>query len=113
MPAYRFPLQEALSKLPGSGEPRFTEIFRHGSLVVEMYVPQDRDYQTPHTRDEVYVVMEGEGCFVNGDDRHPFAPGDVLFVPAGVAHRFEDFGEELTVWVFFYGPEGGEAAHVP
>ena len=28
----------------------------------------------------------------NGPDRHPFGPGDVLFVPAGVEHRFEDFG---------------------
>jgi hypothetical protein len=29
-------------------------------------------------------------------------------VPAGIVHRFEDFGETLTAWVFFFGPEGGE-----
>ena len=38
-----------------------------------------------------------------------FGCGDVLFVPAGVVHRFEDFSDELVVWVVFYGPEGGEA----
>jgi hypothetical protein len=24
-------------------------------------------------------------------------------------HRFEDFTEDFLVWVFFYGPEGGES----
>ena len=42
-------------------------------------------------------------------NRARFAPGDVLFVPAGVPHRFEDFSDDLVVWVMFYGPEGGEA----
>jgi len=56
------------------------------------------------------VVARGRGQFLNGGVRHPFGPGDVLFVPAGVVHRFEDFSDDLAVWVFFYGPEGGEAA---
>jgi hypothetical protein len=33
----------------------------------------------------------------------------VLFAAAGVAHRFENFTDDFAVWVFFYGPEGGEA----
>jgi quercetin dioxygenase-like cupin family protein len=48
------------------------------------------------------------GWFVNGGVRHRFAPGDFLFVPAGVEHRFEEFSDDLAVWVLFYGPEGGE-----
>jgi mannose-6-phosphate isomerase-like protein (cupin superfamily) len=47
---------------------------------------------------------------VNGDARFRFGPGDVLFVPAGVEHRFEDFSDDFVTWVVFYGPEGGEAA---
>jgi hypothetical protein len=27
-----------------------------------------------------------------------------------VEHRFEDFSNNLAVWVMFYGPEGGEAS---
>jgi hypothetical protein len=31
-------------------------------------------------------------------------------VPAGVEHRFEQFTDDLAVWVVFFGPEGGDAA---
>jgi len=55
------------------------------------------------------VVVQGSGEFVNGDDRQRFGPGDLLFVPAHVAHRFERFTDDLAVWVIFYGPVGGEA----
>jgi mannose-6-phosphate isomerase-like protein (cupin superfamily) len=87
----------------------FAEVFRHGSLQVEVYKPEGVDRQMPHTRDEVYVVICGSGHFVNGDTRQPFEAGEVLFVPAGVVHRFEDFTDDFATWVFFYGPEGGEA----
>lgn len=100
-----------LAAAPRDGLPSL-ELFRHGSLVVEVYKPDTIDQQTPHTRDEVYVVIAGSGQFVNGSARDPFQPGDVLFVAAGVAHRFEDFTPDFATWVFFHGPEGGEAAGV-
>jgi mannose-6-phosphate isomerase-like protein (cupin superfamily) len=104
----RVSVAESLALLPGASGERFVKALSHGSLVVEIYAPRGRDPQQPHTRDELYVVVEGSGHFVNGDERHAFAPGDVLFVPAGVVHRFEDFTDDLVVWVVFYGPEGGE-----
>ena len=55
-------------------------------------------------------MVQGKGQFLNGGVRHRFGPGDVLFVPAGVVHRFEEFSDDLAVWVFFYGPEGGETS---
>jgi mannose-6-phosphate isomerase-like protein (cupin superfamily) len=87
-----------------------TIVLAHGSLIVEYYAPHGTDSQTAHTRDEVYIVIAGRGWFVNGPERHPFGPGDVLFVPAGVVHRFEEFTDDFAVWVVFYGPEGGERA---
>jgi mannose-6-phosphate isomerase-like protein (cupin superfamily) len=84
--------------------------FEHGTLQVKMYRPAGQDTQRPHARDEIYVIARGSGWFVNGDERHPFQTGDVLFVPAGVEHRFEEFTDDFCVWVMFYGPEGGEAA---
>ena len=102
-------VEEGLARLPGPAGERFTELFRHGSLLVELYAPRGRDPQGPHTRDEVYVVVRGTGTFVSGAERDAFAPGDLLFVPAGVEHRFESFTDDLVVWVLFYGPEGGEA----
>ena len=110
MANHRITVAEGLAHLPGPKGERFVELFTHGTLAVELYAPRDTDPQKPHTRDEVYVVATGTGQFRNGDTRHPFGPGDVLFVPAGVEHRFEDFSSDLAVWVFFYGPEGGEAS---
>ena len=95
--------------LPGPGGERFARVLEHGSMELGVYAPRGSDPQAPHARDEIYVVVEGTGEFVNGPDRHPFGPGDVLFVPAGVEHRFEGFSDDLVVWVVFYGPEGGEA----
>ena len=60
--------------------------------------------------DEVYVVASGNGEFVNGGVRRPFETGELLFVPAGIEHRFENFSDDFSTWVIFYGPEGGEAA---
>jgi len=100
---------EALAKIPTPDGKRFARIFDHGTLEVEFYAPRGEDPQKPHTRDEIYVVVAGRGTFVNGEVRHPFGPGDFLFVPAGVVHRFEAFSDDLALWVFFYGPEGGEA----
>lgn len=80
----------------------------HGSMQVKYYAPRGIDEQSPHSQDELYVVIRGTGSFLCGERRHPFGPGDVLFAPAGVHHRFEDFSDDFGVWVIFYGPEGGE-----
>jgi mannose-6-phosphate isomerase-like protein (cupin superfamily) len=101
---------DALRRLPGPSGERFVTLFRHGSLEVELYAPRGHDPQTPHTRDELYVIVSGTGRFFNGTDRRPFAPGDCLFVAAGTEHRFEEFSDDLAVWVVFYGREGGEVA---
>ena len=98
---------EGLEKLKESGR-LFMALFSHGSLSVEGYKPSGTDKQMPHDRDEIYVVISGHGMFVNGDQRYPFHPGDFLFVPAGVEHRFEEFSADFATWVFFYGPTGGE-----
>lgn len=85
-------------------------IFGHGSLEVRWYAPRGTDPQVPHDRDEAYVVVAGRGVFVRDGVSAPFAPGDLIFVPAGVRHRFESFSEDFACWVIFYGPQGGEIA---
>ena len=100
---------EQAKMLPIPSGQRSVPVLTHGSLLVKYYAPKGIDQQTPHTRDELYVVIQGSGWFICGDQRLPFDIGDVLFVPAGVVHRFEDFTGDFCVWVVFYGPEGGEA----
>ena len=102
--------EEALERVAAAGDERYAVLFRHGTLLVGLYAPRRTDDQKPHTRDEVYVVVKGEGYFFDRGARERFAPGDLLFVPAGAEHRFEDFTDDLVVWVLFYGPEGGERA---
>jgi mannose-6-phosphate isomerase-like protein (cupin superfamily) len=94
--------------MPGPDGDQYDILLRHGTMTLGLYAPRGSDPQKPHTRDELYVVMRGSGWFRNGDERHRFAPGDVLFVPARVEHRFEEFTDDLALWVVFYGPEGGE-----
>jgi mannose-6-phosphate isomerase-like protein (cupin superfamily) len=104
----RITLAEAAAMLPTPDGKRSAAVFEHGTLQVKLYAPRGADPQQPHTRDEAYVVVRGAGWFVNGGHRHPFAPHDVLFVTAGAVHRFDQFSDDFLVWVFFYGPEGGE-----
>lgn len=99
---------EALRRLEAASGARFITLFEHGSLQVELYAPRGHDPQTPHTRDEVYVIAQGSGVFFEGEARRKFQAGDLLFAPAGSKHRFEDLTDDFAVWVMFYGPEGGE-----
>lgn len=104
---FKVSLDSSLKNLQKSGS-EFIELFKHGSLLVEIYKPAKVDNQTPHSRDEIYVIASGSGEFVLEEERTTFSPGDVLFAPAGAEHRFENFTDNFVTWVFFYGPEGGE-----
>ena len=104
----RATVAEAMNLIPGPNGERFVKVLEHGSMEVEVYAPRGLDPQQPHTRDELYFVVSGSGEFANGPDRHPFGPGDALFVPAGVEHRFVEFSDDFQTWVVFYGPDGGE-----
>lgn len=101
-------ISNALNMLPTAGGEPFVNLLNHGTLEIEMYAPKGQDPQQPHEKDEVYVIASGSGWFVNGESRHQFEAGQVLFVPAGVVHRFEDFTDDFATWVIFYGPLGGE-----
>ena len=108
----KFTLDEALTMGPAPAENLAVPVFSHGTLEAELYTPRDHDPQQPHDRDEVYVVARGDGTFFDGSDRHRVHPGTFLFVAAGQPHRFEAFSPDFAVWVFFYGPGGGEKPDV-
>ena len=88
----------------------YQETLRHGTMSVGLYTPREVDKQSPHDQDEVYIIAAGTGVFALGNERMECGPGDTFFVGAGARHRFEEFSEDLTVWVVFYGPPGGEHA---
>jgi mannose-6-phosphate isomerase-like protein (cupin superfamily) len=61
------------------------------------------DPQSPHTEDELYVVMSGRGTVFVGGETRPIQTGSVIFVAAHVEHRFIDIEERLVLLVMF-GP---------
>jgi mannose-6-phosphate isomerase-like protein (cupin superfamily) len=99
------PAHPARSGLTGE---RYATALAHGSMSVGLYAPVGHDPQTPHSQDEVYIVRSGSAEFAMAGERHPCAIGDVLFVAAGVEHRFESLSADFSAWVVFWGPKGGE-----
>ncbi|HVO87949.1 MAG TPA: cupin domain-containing protein [Casimicrobiaceae bacterium] len=101
-------IDRAIERLRATAGTRAVPLFEHASLLIEYYAPRGVDTQQPHTRDEVYVIARGRGTFYDGTTRRRFEAGDLLFVAAGIEHRFEAFSEDFGAWVMFYGPQGGE-----
>jgi mannose-6-phosphate isomerase-like protein (cupin superfamily) len=93
---------DALSHLTRSNGD-FARLIEKDGFDVGLYRPDRVDTQTPHARDEIYVVAAGAGEFMLEDERAPFSPGDVIFVAAGQAHRFENFSPDFCAWVIFIG----------
>jgi len=73
----------------------FAVLFERGDLSVELFAPRGKDTQTPHAQDELYIVSMGTATFRREQTYTNVKAGDLLFVPAGVDHRFERFGSEL------------------
>ncbi len=46
-----------------------------------------------HEYPEVFVIQEGRARYTAGDQTREVGPGEVVVVPAGVAHKFESTGE--------------------
>lgn len=87
---------------------RYKVLMKHGTMSTGFWALRESDSQTPHAQDEIYIVVSGTGTFFNGGERARFKPGDIIFVKAGVEHRFENFTSDFQTWVVFWGPEGGE-----
>jgi quercetin dioxygenase-like cupin family protein len=103
-------LPDLMDRRLAAGRPYF-EFVRHASLSVGLYVlaAGGVDGQRPHTEDEVYHVLDGRASITVGDDVRGVGPGSVVFVAAGVPHRFHDIEAELRILVFFAPAEDSRA----
>jgi len=101
---HAFTLSDALARQHDAGGP-WVELLSVPDLSFGLYVlpAGGTDPQSPHTEDEVYVVLAGRARFTAGGETVDCGPGDTLFVPALVPHRFHDIEDELRVVVAF-GP---------
>jgi|SRR3954453_20701478 mannose-6-phosphate isomerase-like protein (cupin superfamily) len=108
MEKFHLILAEAVAKLRKETPKEFTMLMKRGTMSIEYYSPKKIDRQTPHRQDEIYVITSGSGTFFRDGARVKFDTGDVLFVPAEIEHRFENFSDDFSTWVIFYGKVGGE-----
>ena len=81
----------------------YYEFLRKPSISAGLYVlgAGHEDPQQPHTEDEVYHVVRGHATIRVADEDRPVGPGSVVYVAAGVPHKFHTIEEELEVLVVF------------
>lgn len=101
-------LADARGRIPGPAGEHSASLLKRGTLDVKLSLPVRPNVQTPHEQDEVYVIVSGRGVLVHDGQRDTCEAGDLAFVAAGTEHHFEDFTDDLAVWVLFFGPRGGE-----
>jgi mannose-6-phosphate isomerase-like protein (cupin superfamily) len=58
-----------------------------------------------HPYEEVFIVQEGTATFTAGDETVEVKDGQVVVVPAGVAHKFVNSGEERLRQVDIHASE--------
>jgi quercetin dioxygenase-like cupin family protein len=99
-----FELDELLRTQAAGGQ-LYHEFIRSHDLSVGLYVlaAGATDPQGPHTEDEVYYVVSGQGRILVGEEDREVMAGSVVFVAADTVHRFHDIGEEIVALVIF-GP---------
>ncbi|WFF42154.1 cupin domain-containing protein [Salinicola endophyticus] len=100
----QLPWSEIAARLAAAERP-FVEVFARHELVLELFSPRDIDTQTPHARDELYLIASGSAVLNRDGERLAASVGDVLFVPKGMPHRFDTFSADFSTWVLFFGPE--------
>jgi len=105
-----FEISDLLSRREESSQ-LYLEFFEASTLSVGVYelAAGSIDSQHPHTEDEVYYVVGGAGqVHIDGEDTE-VSPGSVIFVAAGVEHRFHSITEDLKLLVVFAPPRGSRA----
>jgi mannose-6-phosphate isomerase-like protein (cupin superfamily) len=90
-------------KRRGQSGKRYLEFLRVPAMSAGVYVLPvgGTDPQSPHKEDELYYVVRGRARMQAGSEDQAVSAGSVIFVAAGVQHRFYDITEELAVLVFF------------
>lgn len=92
------------------GQVSWLEFLRVPALSAGLYrLPAGAaDPQEPHTEDELYYVVQGRARFRAGADDREVQPGTVLYVEAGLEHRFHSVQEDLVVLVVFAPAEASQ-----
>ena len=103
-----FALEQLLAKRLQGGR-SYLEFLRVPAMSAGVYVLSAGapDPQNPHGEDEIYYLVSGKAKMRIGAQEHSVGEGSVIYVEAGLEHRFFDIEEELVVLVIFAPAESG------
>ena len=80
----------------------FTNAFTKGDFELEFFAPSGRDFQTPHEKDEFYIIVSGSADLLKEGEVVDCQTGDAIFVAAGEEHHFENMTDDFAAWVIFF-----------
>jgi mannose-6-phosphate isomerase-like protein (cupin superfamily) len=104
----KFTIDELRARLPLPADGKwkdgvwFTSAFTKGDFELEFFAPRGHDYQTPHEKDEFYIIVSGTADLIKPGETINCRTGDALFVAAGEEHHFENFSDDFAAWVIFF-----------
>lgn len=90
-----------------------TNLFETPRFFLDVFVFEPGQDQKPHIHDgndKIYLVVEGRGTFLVGNERAELGPGDAVLAPAGVLHGAENTGATRLVTLAFMAPHPRLAA---
>ena len=104
----KFGIEEFRQRLPLPADEKwkdgvwFTNAFTKSNFELEFFAPRGNDYQTPHEKDEFYIIVSGSADLLKENETVSCRLGDAIFVGAGEPHHFENISDDFATWVIFF-----------
>jgi mannose-6-phosphate isomerase-like protein (cupin superfamily) len=97
-----FELAQLATKLDKEGG-YFLDFLKVRNLEAGIIVlhPNEADTQEPHSDDELYYVIKGNAWMEMGKKKIQVKEGSIIFIPAGLQHRFYGNVVDLVVLYMF------------
>jgi mannose-6-phosphate isomerase-like protein (cupin superfamily) len=91
------PFVGAQKRIPSAESDHSVTLLERGTVKIKLSLPVRPTVQTPHTQDEMYIIVRGHGVLVHDGKLDSFEAGNLLFVAAGTEHQFENCSGDLCL----------------
>jgi mannose-6-phosphate isomerase-like protein (cupin superfamily) len=101
-----YELSQLVTRLENEGG-YFMDFLKTRNLEAGIIVlhPNEADTQEPHSDDELYYVISGNAWMEMGKKKIEVKEGSIIFIPAGLRHRFYGNSKDLFVLYVFAAKE--------
>ena len=96
---HQFDLDQLVANLRNSDEYWLSFLEKPGfELGVLVLSPQQEDTQSPHSSDEVYFVISGNGFLRIKETEFAIKPNTAYYVPKDTPHHFHSNSKEIIAY---------------